>query len=253
MSQGGSGGVDSPSNGGSAGQTQGGSGGQAVGGGSAGSAGSVPAAGGAGAPRGGSGGGGAGSGAVGGGGGGACVPSSEICDGLDNDCDAQIDERGCTSACTGFAIQGRGYMYCGSRLRAALGELNYCAPQGMHLAWIETAEENAALVQALTEIAGEAPSSGSEPGVSIGGTDIESEGEWLWGAQGTAFWEGGPDGEPVGRSFANWSEDRPNNDGSLGGEDCAVLLLEDGVDGDAGEWNDVQCSNPHQFLCEQPD
>lgn len=58
-----------------------------------------------------------------------------------------------------------------------------------------------------------------------------SEGRWIWS-----------NGTPM--KFAAFRAGEPNNSGR--GEDCAEWLVED------GRWNDLDCFQPRQFLCEAP-
>ena len=207
--------------------------------GGAGGAQSGGAAGGAGRP---------GSGGVGGGVG--CIPSTEVCDGLDNNCNGSKDESpACPKGCTGFALAGHGYMYCSTLGDVTSAKLR-CDQQGMHLAWIESAVENAALSSAVVTVANRPYTGVNQAGPFIGGTDAATEGTWLWG-NGTSFWVGGLKGGPVGSAFSNWAHDEPN-DNSTGGEDCIELLLEDGVIGSRGQWNDVSCNwTIYETLCER--
>lgn len=67
----------------------------------------------------------------------------------------------------------------------------------------------------------------------IGLTDSEQESEWKW-----------LDGTPV--DYKNWKAGQPDNWGSGHGpgEDCAGLIY-------AGQWNDFQCDEINNFICEK--
>ena len=216
-------------------------------GGSGGSAGVAGASGGSGGSTG---------GGAGAGGDSSCTPpADEICDGVDNDCNASVDDDACPASCQGLQIDGQSYMFCDDPVSLSAAS-EQCSAQGMRLAWIESADENAALVKALAPLASPDPNDtqgpGLDPGVRIGATDRDEEGDWRW-IDGFEFWEGGRFGEPVDDAFANWGIGRPNNGGGMdGGEQCAVLLVRDGSDGLAGKWNDVRCDQPHPFVCELP-
>jgi hypothetical protein len=202
--------------------------------------------------------------AAGTGGGSPCQAEIELCDGTDNDCDGDADEGdACPETCSGFAGVDSAYMFClePSTFSAARSA---CNDAGMRLAWVETAEENQFLLQQGAEL------SGVEPGevghgedqdqMRLGGTDQEEEGSWRWvdDEPGPLFWQQASNarqpwqGEVTDGLFANWSEERPNQDLASSSEDCLVMELEDGGDGQAGEWNDVGCSTRHPFLCEVP-
>jgi hypothetical protein len=127
----------------------------------------------------------------------------------------------------------------------------------MLLVSIETEAENEALVAAVAPLYEDlAQDNGEQPGVWTSATDSEQEGDWRWGVDGPAFWEGDDTGEVVDGAFAAWGPERPNDQEGGGmqqqGEDCAVLYLSDGDEGDAGEWNDLRCYVEYTFVCESP-
>jgi hypothetical protein len=190
-----------------------------------------------------------------GGTGGGCSPSVERCDGLDNDCNGMIDEKGCPAKCTGFALADHGYMVCDVELNATKAS-TLCEDQGLRLAWIESADENAELLAKISSL-GSSGRGGGILEVSIGATDSEQEGHWHWRG-GEDFWLGGGKGSPVGGAYTNWANGRPNNtvssggNGAAAGEDCAVVVIDQPDDGQPGQWNDVECSLQYAVLCEEP-
>lgn len=192
-----------------------------------------------------------GSGGASGGAGGCSSKQTERCDGIDNDCNSKVDElKACPDKCTGFTLGGHGYMVCDLELNATKASA-LCEEQGMRLAWIESADENAGLLKFIAGL----DTSGRGGGileVSIGASDAAKEGQWHWVEGGPAFWEGGAKGSAVSGAYANWGQGRPNNALSLSGEDCAVLVIDKPDDGDPGEWDDVVCSSTYGVLCETP-
>jgi hypothetical protein len=183
------------------------------------------------------------------GGGATCQKGTEICDGVDNDCNDQIDEKACPAKCTGFVAAGRRYMACATSVIQS-SAASTCEKQGMRLAWIDSADKASALLTALQELGSQGPGSGFTE-LYMGATDAEQEGHWHW-IGGSNFWLGNAGGSPVDGAFANWSKNRPNNYPPVPGENCAVTIVDYPSDGDPGQWNDVPCAELHGVLCELP-
>lgn len=178
-----------------------------------------------------------------GGAGGCDSADTEVCDGVDNDCDGRIDDGDvCPDDCTGFVAHGGRYMACDTSTGQAKAS-TLCEEQGMRLAWLDSAAENSAVTAAILELSGSAPEL-----LFIGASDAEEEGSWHW-IDGSPFWEGEADGAAVDGAFANWSEGRPNDSGT---QDCAALIVDHPVDGEPGQWNDTGCTSSRGALCEAP-
>jgi C-type mannose receptor len=179
----------------------------------------------------------------------ACVPTTERCNGWDDDCDDVIDEEACNSTsagtfgCSGFVIGGKathGYMFCNGQTREYDRAQSSCQAQGMRLAWLESKAENDAVWAKVNAIQSVAE-------VWIGASDREMEGRWYWDGQGgSEFWDGDANGSPVAGAFVAWAADTPNNSQgtSQEGEDCAVLVMT------GGTWGDRTCSIKYAYLCE---
>jgi hypothetical protein len=215
-----------------------------------------------GAGMGGGGTGGAGMGGTGGVGGtagvagtGGCVPSApptERCDGVDNNCMGGVDEgNACPDYCTGATRGGHTYLLCSfeaapsgaSRLRSWTQAQEFCTTRMHSLVFIETAEENAFILEWIEKLM-------LEDQVWMGANDRDSglgsnEGEWVWGVANIAvqFWDGDDDGDPVMNRYNDWADGEPNNDGN---EDCGVYASNHDF-----QWDDRSCTDTYaNFVCE---
>jgi Lectin C-type domain len=186
-----------------------------------------------------------------------CAPGAEICDGLDNDCDDDVDPGStCATECAGFAIGGRGYMYCADAVTRAQA-LPRCEAEGMHLVWLETQGESAAVRARIASSGFPAPNGNAEILTQIGGSDAAEEGTWSWVgsgaiAGGVQFWQGDSEddgGAAVQNAYAEWSDGEPS---SMMNEDCAAMSVLGNAMRAAGEWDDRSCNEQLPFACEVP-
>ena len=186
-----------------------------------------------------------------------CNVSTEICDGLDNDCDDSVDPMGtCSPQCGGFALGERGYMYCREPLTRTQA-LGRCEMLGMHLAWLETPDENTALRAKIVATGLAAPPGNAEILTQIGGSDEGDEGAWSWVGNGAVaggfqFWQGGSEddgGAAVGAAYAAWATGEPS---AMQNEDCAAVSVVGGAMRVAGAWDDRNCNEQLPFVCEAP-
>jgi hypothetical protein len=176
---------------------------------------------------------------------GPCVPTTERCNGHDDDCDEFIDELACntntngTTGCAGFTVASEpnhGYMLCTGTAKDFMHAKETCAGQEMRLAWLESATEN-------TEVAAAVKKLTSLTDILFGATDQMREGDWVWdGVGGFQFWKGTSTGAPVAGKFNSWLQGTPNNDNN--NEDCIVLNPA------TAYWGDRTCSGNYAFLCE---
>jgi hypothetical protein len=131
----------------------------------------------------------------------------------------------------------------------------------MKLARIESSDENLALVAAIAKLMdvdlSSYPEDDEGPQIYVGGSDGEDEGHWKWlpNSDEVVFWEHAEngdepwEGQAVNGRYVNWSLEKPNG-GSNVDQDCLAVMLQDNEDGDSGQWNDLDCDEDHEFVCE---
>jgi hypothetical protein len=157
---------------------------------------------------------------------------SELCDGIDNDCNPDTPDV-CPLNCLWDHPQGRRlHLFCWypTQTWAAASEL--CASQGMRLVKIESQSEQDYVL------------SWHDPDNSwLGGSDAGEEGTWKW-QDGSVFWED----DAAAELFADWAGGEPSNSGSSGNEDCLLL---NGTATPDSWWNDHDCNDPLPFTCER--
>ena len=102
--------------------------------------------------------------------------------------------------------------------------LHSCRQQNGYLADIDSAQENTAVANVFS-------SSSNTHLALIGLNDINQERRWVWQLNGYSRIA----------TYTNWARNQPDNSGN---EDCAEILLRDGVYSGSykGGWNDAPCS-----------
>lgn len=137
------------------------------------------------------------------------------------------------AACSCEVFQGHDYRFCGV-LATRVAGATACQSANMVLAHVDSAEENAWLLQQLIDhgmFLG-----GGSPIVILDGNDIQSEGMWRW-EDGTLFW----DGAPVDNVYTNWASAPKSVQG-----DCLGMTSD-------GKWADRACSSGNATVaCESP-
>ena len=160
--------------------------------------------------------------------------ASELCDGLDNDCDVATEEV-CTNGCS---VQPNGdtiYLFCETKISHPAAQ-SYCEGQDMHLVRVDTLAEQTVLEGKRNLFAG-------NPNIWIGASDTATEGTWLW-QDGVQFWQGGSGGTSVGGLFQYWRNGQPDNSGN---QDCGAMRGESSV----GRWIDRGCADLFPYICER--
>jgi hypothetical protein len=159
---------------------------------------------------------------------------TELCDGIDNDCDPTTLEV-CPTGCTPVLRNNDPYMFCNLD-RSRANSIAICGLEDMHLVQIDSIEEN-------TWVGGQrAATLGATRNIWLGGSDQVTEGSWVW-ESGDVFWLGVADGTPVDDRFSAWKLGQPNNSSN---QDCGMML-----EGAAPEWSDEGCGGDHRIACER--
>ena len=141
---------------------------------------------------------------------------------------------------------------------SAAAEMYLGDKQG-YLARIDSARENAAILEAVmanltdAQLAASLAQDGSEtPFIWLGGSDKDSEGQWVWSDNGDQFWQGDFNGSAVGGLFTNWGV---QPDSATGEEDALAMGLSDWPEpfydlGSAGQWNDLDITTALGYVVE---
>lgn len=151
----------------------------------------------------------------------------EVCDQLDNDCNNQVDDNGCSIGCTALRRpapnDATAYIRCTNQINWTAARAA-CGSWGFHLIYIETGEENTWLRNQFS-FAG---------AIWIGATDQVQSNHWIWG-NGVAFWDSGQT-----LTYAAWAATQPDN---IDTESCAEM--------DFSGWADRNCGANNGYVCER--
>ncbi len=105
---------------------------------------------------------------------------------------------------------------------------------------------NAGIIAANTV----APDGGGASYVWLGGTDMNSEGNWFWDGSGAGsfnqFWQGTATGTALNGHYTNWG----NEPDDFNNQDGLALAVTNWPRGLAGQWNDVNDLNQLYYIIE---
>lgn len=82
------------------------------------------------------------------------------------------------------------------------------------------------------------------------GSDVVSEGTWVWLDDGTPFWQGGASGSPVGGAYTNWNASEPN--GATTTNCLRALPRSSGSANPDAPWADLACTELRGAICRGP-
>jgi hypothetical protein len=163
--------------------------------------------------------------------------AAEVCDRVDNDCDAATPDR-CPADCVleSDPLALHLYLFCGAQAGWHMAA-EFCDRQWFHLVEIASSAENT-FVRARWD-ANFSARVGEN--LWIGATDEGHEAVWQWHGGGV-FWDKGVTQPGY---YENWRQTNhagePNNAGTAG-EHCGLMYL-------GGEWNDDDCGDALAFVC----
>ena len=156
----------------------------------------------------------------------------EDCNGIDDDCDGEVDEAAC--ACTVAIDAGRVLQLCDVTWLGWHDARDACEADGFTLPLVRSEVEQDELWAALGPLFN--LTANPRFGTWLGATDEAEEGVWVW-----------VDGEVA--PYTNWRAGEPNNgfymDVQNTLEHCAEIEAE-------GTWDDQSCAVIHPYACERP-
>jgi Putative metal-binding motif/Lectin C-type domain len=188
--------------------------------------------------------------------------AAEVCDGQDNNCNGLRDDGAAGCPCETATYGTHNYLVCASQSLSWTDAENFCVSVGYHLVTVSDGGENGWLssgagglcdnscrypndaecddggpgfITSLCAFGTDCGDCGPRGGIGsnfwIGYNDIASEGAFGWSS-----------GAPA--AFASWNSGEPNNSSD---EDCTEFRQ------GQGNWNDLNCSRAHPFICETLD
>jgi len=145
---------------------------------------------------------------------------TEVCNGIDDNCNGQRDEAGCP--CTVQTFRDHSYLLCpgGNEWTEAR---DACRAVGYDLLTVDDSLENEAMAESIAASLGGADT-------WMGFNDRDDEGVWRWQSGG-------------GTGYTHWDSDQPDN--AWLREDCALFWHDA-----SGLWNDANCDDDAAYVCE---
>jgi len=169
----------------------------------------------------------------------------DILDGVDNDCSGYIDDDPdyWPADCDIVYYSPSVYLICGAPNYDWATAASFCASYGYHLAVLNDSTE-VAYVNSWAIVHG-----GSDR-FWIGLNDIDSDGTFVWEADGSepTYPLDVPGASVTAYSYWPWDVGEPHDDGD---EDCVEMATESDMSDMA--WNDVECGNDQNWICEAGD
>lgn len=128
--------------------------------------------------------------------------------------------------------------------------------RGGYLAEINSQQEHDSVYQWLSTDQNITPSGTIDvfgaASIWLGGTDKNTEGDWVWNgdndASGTSFWLGQSNGSAVGGAFSAWGVSPPEPDNSGGDQNYLTWRL---TGNNTSLWNDLHAPSSLYFLVEK--
>ena len=153
---------------------------------------------------------------------------TEICNGLDENCDDPDEGDTCPPGCVPQQVAGSLHLLCAGPTNFGTARTT-CEDEGMVLARVRNSNESLAIRNAMSTTL-------SVTEYWLGGSDGPApadEGTWRWLAGGDIFF-------PATGLYTNWAQDEPVT--TFPAQDCLKALM--------GQWHAEQCQLTFAFICE---
>ena len=146
---------------------------------------------------------------------------TEICDGIDQNCDGHIDEGNVCDSCETKFFNNHSYLFC-ETTKSWNDAKTSCEANGYTLVSIETNDENSWIFTTMNNVF-------NSQDAWVGYTDAADENVWVWENNSLGI-------------FTNWKANEPSNNNN--NENCVEIQHA------LGEWNDLNCTANRRYICE---